>query len=39
MALTDVGWLSNEAYLSLTIQSIAVANDLQWTSLSFPVFP
>jgi RHS repeat-associated protein len=39
MALTDVGWLSNEAYLSLTIQSIAVANDLQWTSLPFPVFP
>jgi len=39
MALTDVGWLSNEAYLSLTLQSIAVANDLQWSSLPFPVFP
>jgi hypothetical protein len=39
MALTDVGWLSNEAYLSLTIQSIAVANDLQWISLPFPKFP
>jgi RHS repeat-associated protein len=39
MALTDLGWMSNEAYLSLTIQSIAVANDLQWTSLPFPQIP
>jgi RHS repeat-associated protein len=39
MVLTDIGWLSNEAYLSLTIQSMAVANDLQWISLPFPVFP
>ena len=39
MALTDVGWLSNEAYFSLTIQSISVANDLQWTSLPYAEFP
>jgi len=39
MALTDVGWMSNEAYLSLAIQSISVANDLQWTSLPFPSIP
>ena len=39
MALTDVGWMSNEAYLSLTIQSVSVANDLGWTSLPFPTIP
>jgi RHS repeat-associated protein len=39
IALTNVGWMSNEAYLSLTIQSLAVANDLQWISFPFPVFP
>jgi RHS repeat-associated protein len=39
MALTDMGWGSNEAFVSLGLQSIAVANDLQWTSLPFPVFP
>jgi hypothetical protein len=39
MALTDMGWQSNEAYLSLIGQSIAVANDFQWTSLPFPQIP
>ena len=39
MALTDIGWQSNEAYLSLIIQSVAVANDFQWTSLPFPRLP
>lgn len=36
MGLTDMGWQSNEAFLSLGIQSVAVANDFQWTSLPFP---
>jgi RHS repeat-associated protein len=38
-ALTAIGWLSNEAYLSLIIQSITVANDFKCTSFPFPVFP
>jgi len=39
MALTDIGWMSNESYLSLIIQSISVANDMGWTSLPFPTIP
>lgn len=39
LALTDIGWQSNEAYLSLIIQSVAVTNDFQWTSLPFPRLP
>jgi hypothetical protein len=39
MALTDVGWISNEAYLSLIVQSASVANDMGWTSLPFPTAP
>jgi hypothetical protein len=39
MALTDMGWQSNEAYLPLIVQSVAVANDFQWTSLPFPQIP
>jgi hypothetical protein len=39
MALTDIGWMSNEAYLSLIIQSVSVANDMGWTSLPFPTIP
>src|SRR5687767_13461385 len=39
MALTGTGWLSNEAFLSLAIQSVALANDFGWTSLPFPMLP
>jgi hypothetical protein len=39
MTLTDIGWMSNEAYLSLGIQSVAVANDFGWTSLPYPMIP
>jgi hypothetical protein len=33
--LTAVGWTNKEAFLSLAIQSVAVSNDLGWTSLPF----
>jgi hypothetical protein len=39
IALTCIGWISNEAYLSFTIQSVSVTNDLGWTSLPFLLTP
>jgi hypothetical protein len=36
MTLTTLGFANKEAYISLSLQSIAVANDLGWTSLPWP---
>jgi RHS repeat-associated protein len=33
IALTAIGFANKEAYISLTLQSIAVSNDFGWTSL------
>ena len=33
--LTEAGWLIPEAYTSLALQSLAVSNDLGWTSLPY----
>jgi len=32
-ALTAVGWANKEAFISITIQTVAVTNDFGWTSL------
>jgi RHS repeat-associated protein len=35
ISLTALGWLNKEAYISLTFQTLAVTNDLSWTSLPY----
>jgi hypothetical protein len=37
--LTTAGWANKEAYLSLSIQSVALTNDFGWTSLPFQTNP